>query len=89
MSELVGEDGTWRVYYNSAAAFPLSWCVAPDVDDDGWELAVASVSITAPAETVCELKATPDDEDGKPSAWFRVVGRLVVDLAGHATIEPS
>jgi len=87
MSAIVA-SGTWRVYFNRTGAFPLVWCVAPDTDDEGgWELAVATVELAARAETVYELKSTPDDVDGKPSAWIRVVGRLSVTVAGHATIK--
>lgn len=81
-------SGVWRVYFNRSGAFPLVWCIAPEVGDaGGCEIAVASVEIAARAETVYELKGTPNHEDGRPSAWFRVAGRLSISPSGHARIE--
>lgn len=66
--------GRFRVYYNRHQAAPLVWCVATDA----WELAVAGVVIEAPARTAFKLKAIPDHDDGKPSAWLDVGGVLTV-----------
>lgn len=66
--------GRFRVYFNHHAAAPLMWCVATDA----WELAVRAVAIDAPITTVYKPKATPDHEDGRPSAWLEVDGVLVV-----------
>lgn len=76
--------GRWRVYFNKHGAAELPWCVAPDAG--GWELAVAAVGIAAPAETVYRPKPTPDDEDGRPSAWIAIDGVLTVTRSGHASI---
>lgn len=74
----------WRVYFNRHGAAERPWCVAPDAG--GWEIAVRSVGIATVAETVYRPKATPDDEDGRPSAWIAVDGYLTVLASGHATI---
>lgn len=66
--------GTFRVYFNRHQAAPLVWCIA----SEHLELAVASVAIDAPVTTVYRPKATPDDEDGLPSAWLEVTGVLTV-----------
>lgn len=76
--------GRWRVYFNRHGAVGRPWCVAPDAG--GWELAVASIGISAVAETVYQPKTTPDDEDGRPSAWISVDGYLTVHDSGHASI---
>jgi hypothetical protein len=74
--------GTFRVHFNRHGAAPLVWCVATDE----WELAIASIVITgAEIRTVYKPKATPDDEDGKPSAWLEVTGVLTV-VGGEARI---
>jgi hypothetical protein len=72
--------GTFRVYFNRHGAAPLVWHIAKVVQEEGvevvaWELAVRTVT------------TVPDDEDGRPSAWFRTEGRLRVDAAGKARIE--
>lgn len=76
--------GKLRVYFNRHGAAPLMWCVAPD--EGGWEVAVASVGISAIAETVYRPKPTADEDDGKPSAWIAVEGQLTVFPTGHASI---
>jgi hypothetical protein len=76
--------GSWRVYFNRHGAADRPWCVAPDAG--GWEVAVTSVGISTVAETVYRPKATPDDEDGRPSAWIAVDGQLTVLVSGHASI---
>lgn len=78
--------GTWRVYFHRLNPDGLPWCVAPDAG--GWEIAVANVAIDAPSSTVYAPKATPDDEDGRPSAWIAVTGVLTVNAAGQARIAP-
>lgn len=76
--------GKFRVYFNRHGAEPLMWCVAPDAG--GWELAVRDIGISTHAETVYRKKETPDEDDGRPSAWFAVEGVLTVNAAGFATI---
>lgn len=76
--------GRWRVYFNRHGAAGRPWCIAPEVG--GWEVAVSSVGISTVAETVYHPKATPDDEDGRPSAWIAVDGHLTVHVTGHASI---
>lgn len=77
--------GAFRVHFNRHGAAPLVWCVATDE----WELAVRGVVITVPVVTVYRPKETPDDEDGRPSAWLETPNnvRLVV-RGGWATLEP-
>jgi hypothetical protein len=79
--------GGWRVYFNRHGATDRPWCIAPNTG--GWEVAVSNVLIATAAHTVYQPKATPDEEDGRPSAWIAVDGRLTVFLAGHAMIETS
>jgi hypothetical protein len=75
-------SGTFRVHFNRHGAAPLVWCVATDE----WELAIASIAIAGvDVRTVYRPKATPDDEDGKPSAWLEVTGVLAV-VGGEARI---
>lgn len=77
--------GTFRVHFNRHGAAPLVWSVATDQ----WELAVASVAIAgAEVRTAYKPKATPDDEDGKASAWLEVTGVLTV-AGGEARITRS
>ena len=77
--------GVFRVYFNRHGAAGLPWCVAPE--DGSWELAVATVGILVTAIARYQPKSTPDDEDGRPSAWFEVDGRMTVRPGGHAAIE--
>lgn len=75
-------SGRMRLYFNRHGAAPLVWCVATD----DFELAVKSLVIEGVQVTsVYRVKATADDEDGKPSAWFEVDGVLTV-ASGNATI---
>ncbi len=76
--------GRWRIYFNRHGAAGLPWCVAPDAG--GWEIAVAEVRIDGAARTVYQAKATPDDEDERPSGWVAVEGALTVLSCGAATI---
>ena len=74
--------GHFRIYFNRHGAAPLVWCVATEQ----WELAVAAIDIRAPVRTVYAPKSTPDDEDGRPSAWLEVTGVLTM-TASCARIE--
>lgn len=57
-----------RLHFNRHGAAPLVWCVATD----DFEIAVKGFRVfDVGLETVYITKATPDDEDGKPSAWLR------------------
>lgn len=84
MSSVLIADGEWRVYFNRHGAVETPWCVAPEAG--GWEVAVAGFASDAPWETIYQPKATPDDEDGRPSAWIAVAGRLEILETGHARI---
>lgn len=77
-------QGTWRVYFNRHGSNGVPWCIAPE--SGGWELAVASFSIDTYSEGVYRAKATPDENDGCPSAWISATGQLTVLTTGHATI---
>lgn len=79
--------GAFRVYWNRHNADGLKWCVAPEAG--GWELACRDVVILTPCRSMSQTKATPDDEDGRPSGWFAVVGRLEMGADGVARIVPS
>ena len=68
-------DGAFRLHFNRHGAAPLVWCVSvPGM----WELAVRGFTSTVPLSTVFSPKSTPDHEDGQPSAWLLVHGRLTV-----------
>lgn len=78
--------GALRVYFNRDGAAPMVWCVSPE--DAAWELAVQRVTLEggADATTAYQPKATPDDEDGRPSAWIAAHGHLRVYADGTATV---
>lgn len=83
----VAYSGPLHVHFNRHGAAPLVWSVHPA--DGRWEVAVKRVVLDGLQMTsVYRPKATPDDEDGKPSAWFEVTGRLELDADGTATIRP-
>lgn len=66
--------GLFRIYFNRHGAAPLVWCVATD----DFELAVSDLEIAAPVRARYVPKQTPDDEDGKPSAWLECSGTLTL-----------
>jgi hypothetical protein len=67
--------GSMRIYFNKHGSKDFPWCVAAE----GWELALGSVVVEeAILRSSYEPKVTPDDEDGKPSAWLSVTGTLAV-----------
>lgn len=76
--------GQLRIYFNRLSAEPMMWCVSPE--DGLWELAVRTVAVTTPAETVWRPKEIPDDEDGRPSAWLASTGHLRIYADGTATV---
>lgn len=77
--------GQMRCHWNRHGAAPFHWCISVA---DAWEIAVRTIIIRCESRAVFEPKSTPDDEDGKPSAWFTCFGRLIVDEMGIATIDP-
>jgi len=79
-------SGEVRIYFNRPSADPMVWCVSPATG--AWEIAVQSVTITggAAASTVYHPKETPDDEDGRPSAWLATTGHLRIFADGTATV---
>lgn len=77
--------GKFRLHFNRHGAAPLVWCVATDA----WELAVSEIRVLgATVKSVYRSKDTPDDEDGKPSAWLEVAGHLHVE-GSIATINAT
>lgn len=78
------KEGRFRIYFNRHGADGRAWCVA--AESGAWELAVKSWSAVVPIASCYAPKATPDDEDGRPSAWIAVEGVLTVSESGHATI---
>jgi hypothetical protein len=72
----------WRVYFNSHAAAPLVWCIAPATvgDEVGYEIAVADVVIHGASTAVYR------GGDAQPKAWMEAVGYLEIDSAGVASI---
>lgn len=85
MADLI-YTGHMRLHYNRHGAAPLLWCVSVA---DSWEVAVRDIVVRgADVASVYAPKPVADEDDGKPSAWFSVYGRLTVDEFGIATIEP-
>lgn len=81
--------GIFRVHFNRHGAAPLVWCVVPldAARTPACELAVRSVTFRGvDVRTVYAPKATPDDEDGKPSAWMECAGKVTVFSDGHAEV---
>lgn len=77
--------GRMRIHFNRHGAAPLVWCVATDA----WELAVSEVRVQCSGlRSVYRPKATADDDDGKPSAWFEIEGQLQVE-GSIATIHEA
>jgi len=78
--------GALRVYFNRLSAEPMMWCVSPEAGE--WELAVRTVKMgpSVTSETVWRRKETPDDEDGRPSAWLATTGHLRIYADGTATV---
>lgn len=83
-SPIEGVEGSWRLYFNRHGAADMPWCVAPDAG--GWEIAVRTVMLHVGSIARYEPKATPDHEDGKPSAWIGCSGWLTVSADGSAYI---
>ena len=77
--------GDFRVYFNRHGAEPRMWCIA--LEGCNWELAATGVEMMAPSGTVFQKKDTPDDEDGRPSAWISVHGTAHVYPTGHVVIH--
>ncbi len=77
--------GTFRVSFNRHGAAPLVCSIATD----DWEINVRGFqAIGVEMRSVYVAKATPDDEDGKPSFWIEVTGLL--DVAdGVARFRPT
>jgi hypothetical protein len=85
MADLI-YTGQMRLHFHKHGAAPFVWCVSVA---DSWEVVVRDIVVRgADVFSVYAPKPTPDDEDGKPSAWFTCFGRLTVDEFGIATIEP-
>lgn len=86
MTPVMQYTGALRIYFNRLSAEPMMWCVSPQ--DGLWEIAVRMVSIGPglTAWTVWKSKETPDDEDGRPSAWLAASGHLRIFADGTATI---
>lgn len=78
-------DVPFRIYFNRHSAAPLVWCVA----GPGYELALAELVVRTPVTYRYRPKETPDDEDGKPSAWCEAAGTLVIDSIGRAELVPA
>ncbi len=79
-------DGRFRISFNRAGAAPLVWSIAPVTGE--WDIAVAHVTSRAEIQSRFSPKSTPDDEDGMPSAWFEVQGRLEI-VGNVAYIYPT
>lgn len=87
MTPVMQYTGALRIYFNHLSAEPMMWCVSPE--EGLWEIAVRMVSIGSDvtAWTVWKPKETPDDEDGRPSAWLAASGNLRIFADGTATVS--
>lgn len=76
-----------RLHFNRHTAAPLVWCVATD----DFEIAVRGFVVQgALVETVYSPKETPDDEDGKPTAWLSTIGQAKIRIRdGWAYIDTA
>lgn len=74
-----------RLHFNRHGAAPLVWNIATD----DYEIAVKGFHTEGVRiVTVYAPKATPDDEDGKPSAWLETEGLVEVSIiCGWATLR--
>lgn len=82
--------GRFRLYFNSHAYAPLVWSImVMDGETITLEFSVHAVSIDAPTKAVYRPKATPDSEDGMPSAFLDIDGVLRVDQLGQAIIASA
>lgn len=81
------EGAALRLNFNKHGAAPLVW----SLHGGNFEIAVKGFRFYVPFESVYRPKATPDDDDGIPSAWLapvqtsRVYRVTVSD--GWATIQ--
>lgn len=76
--------GQMRLHFNRHGAAPLVWCVSTAE----WEIAVSHILCLVPLRSVYAPKPTADEDDGKPSAWFEVEGRLRI-IGSTASIQPT
>lgn len=94
MTERVTITGAFMMHFNRHGAAPLVWSIAPLVREGAasvpvFEIAVREVSFHGVlVETVYRPKSTPDDEDGKPSAWLECSGTVRVFEDGRAEVGP-
>ncbi len=81
------DGGELRLHFNRHGAAPLVW----GLSTKNFEIAIKGFRVYSVAiETVYAPKATPDDEDGIPSAWLRPVQgspvKVVVGADGWADL---
>lgn len=81
------EASELRLHFNKHGAAPVVWCVSTL----HFEIAVKGFRTWVPLETVYSPKDTPDDEDGKPSAWLRPLqsGKVRVRLLDSGWLDIS
>lgn len=77
-----------RLHFNRHGAAPLVWCLSTD----NFEIAIKGFRVyNVVIKTVYRPKATPDDEDGKPSAWMAPAHNLkvlvTIDESGWADLQ--
>lgn len=77
-----------RLHFNKHGAAPRVWTI----ECGTFEIECPGFSSYIPLETVYRPKETPDDEDGKPSAWLAPVQIsrnyiVTVDKNGFVTIN--
>ena len=82
--ECLTYTGPMRVHFNRHGAAPFVWCVSVE---GSWEIAVSNIEISTAIRTAYRPKTTPDEDDGKPSAWLETYGRLSVYANGIACID--
>lgn len=84
--------GLFRLSFNRAGAAPLVWSIAP-LDENGMPICDIAVRMIGMAGvyvvTEYAPKETPDDEDGRPSAYLITRGTLTVDESGAALIKAA
>lgn len=80
-------NGKMRVSFNRHHAEGRVWAVASC--SGLWEVTGQRLFITTDCVGVYEPKDVPDDEDGRPSAWFETTGLLTLSPGGVLRIDAA
>lgn len=80
--------GMFRIYFNRHGDAPRVWCVQQA--NGHLEILCKHVVVDgALMATVYKPKEVADEDDGIPSAYFQVYGRLEIEATGSVVITPA